>query len=208
VSSEETIFFASPAAFRAWLETHHTTASELWVGYWKKGTHQPSLTWPESVDEALCFGWIDGLRKSVDEQRYRIRFTPRKAGSIWSAVNVKRVAVLTSEGRMHPAGLRAFAARNEARTAVYAYEQRATATLGEAYEAQFRANAAAWAFFERQPPSYRNTAAWWVISAKQEATRQRRLATLIADSAAGRTIRALTRPATPGSAQGGQRGGE
>lgn len=188
------IFFETPAAFRAWLEEQHATAEELWVGYYKKRAGRPSMTWPESVDEALCFGWIDGLRKTIDDQRYCIRFTPRKPGSIWSTVNVQRVAVLTAEGRMHPAGLRAFAARKEARTAVYAYEQRDSATLGEDFEAQFRADEAAWAFFQAQPPWYRKAATWWVISAKQDETKRKRLATLIADSAAGRTIKALTRP--------------
>lgn len=188
------VFFATPAAFEAWLEEHHTTVKELWVGYYKKGSGQPSLTWPESVDEALCFGWIDGLRKSIDEQRYRIRFTPRKPDSTWSAVNVARVEVLTAEGRMRPAGLRAFAARRPERTAIYAYEQRDTATLDAEAEAQFRANAPAWSFFSTRPPSYRQAAIRWVISAKKAETRQRRLETLIADSVAGRTVKELTPP--------------
>jgi len=188
------IFFATSAVFDAWLEEHYAAARELWVGYYKKGSCQPSITWPESVDVALCFGWIDGLRKSIDADRYRIRFTPRKPDSNWSAVNVQRVTELTAQGRMRPAGLHAFAQRAEAKTGIYAYEQRHTATLDAEAEAQFRANAPAWAFFQAQPPSYQRTATWWVISAKQAATRRTRLATLIEDSAQGRTIKALTRP--------------
>lgn len=188
----EVVFFATPAAFVAWLEEHHAAAQELWVGYYKKGSGQPSITWPESVDAALCFGWIDGLRKSIDAQRYRIRFTPRRPSSTWSAVNVARVGELTAEGRMRPAGLRAFEHRRDDRTAIYAHEQRHSAALDAAFEAQFQANAAAWAFFMARAPSYRQAAILWVNSAKQAETRQRRLATLIADSAAGRTIKELT----------------
>ena len=191
-------FFDTPAAFRAWLEEHHQTASELWVGFYKKSSGKPSITWPESVDEALCYGWIDGIRKSVDETSYTIRFTPRKPRSTWSAVNVARVAELTRLGRMRPAGHKAFEARAEAKTGIYAYEQRNTAELAEAYEQQFRANQPAWDFFQAQPLGYRRTAVWWVVSAKKEATRLKRLATLIEDSAQGRTIAPLTRP-------GGQR---
>jgi uncharacterized protein YdeI (YjbR/CyaY-like superfamily) len=203
-------FFETPAALRAWLEANHETARELWVGYYKKGSGHPSITWPESVDEALCFGWIDGIRKTIDEQRYRIRFTPRKAGSNWSAVNVARVAALTAEGRMRPAGLRAFEARQEGRTGVYSYEQRDSAELGEELEARFRANADAWAFFETRPRSYRAAAIWWVVSAKKEETRRRRFEQLLADSAAGRTIKELTPPAkrrSPVSGEGGEQNG-
>jgi uncharacterized protein YdeI (YjbR/CyaY-like superfamily) len=192
--AEATIFFATPAAFEAWLEEHHASARELWVGYYKKDSGQPSITWPESVDEALRFGWIDGLRKTIDAQRYRIRFTPRKPGSNWSAVNVARVAVLTAEGRMRPAGLAAFARRRDERTAIYSYEQRHEATFDAASEEQIRANEEAWAFFSARPPSYRQAAIRWVMNAKKEETRQRRLETLIADSAAGRTIKELTPP--------------
>ena len=186
-------FFATPADFRAWLEEHHETSQELWLGYYKKSTGKPSITWPESVDEALCYGWIDGIRKRVDEESYTIRFSPRRARSTWSAVNLKRVAELTTLGRMHPAGLKAFEARIEAKSGIYAYEQREAAQLSEAQKAQFKANQSAWEFFQAQTPSYRKTATWWVVSAKREATRQKRLATLIADSAQGRTIRPLTR---------------
>jgi uncharacterized protein YdeI (YjbR/CyaY-like superfamily) len=188
------IYFASPEEFRAWLEEHHATEKELLVGYHKKGTGKPSMTWPESVDEALCFGWIDGVRRSVDDERYTIRFTQRKSRSIWSAVNIKRMGELTELGRVRPAGLKAFEARAPEKSGIYAYENRDAAELDPAAEAQFRANAAAWDFFHAQPPTYRRTAIWWVISAKQAATRQKRLATLIDDSANGRRLARLTRP--------------
>ena len=149
-------FFSNPAEFRSWLELHHAAEKELWVGYYKKGTGLPSMTWPESVDEALCFGWIDGIRKSIDGERYMIRFTPRKPRSIWSAVNMNRVEELTREGRMKPEGLRAYEARSEERSAVYSFEQKEPAVLTEAYEREFRANEAAWAFFEAQAAWYRN----------------------------------------------------
>ena len=190
----EPIYFASPEEFRAWLEAHHESEKELLVGYHKKGTGKPSMTWPESVDEALCFGWIDGVRRSVDDERYMIRFTPRKARSIWSAVNIKRMGELTELGRVRPAGLKAFEARAPEKSGIYAYENRNAAELDPAAEAQFRTNAAAWDFFQSQAPSYRRTAIWWVISAKQEATRQKRLATLIDDSANGRRLTQFVRP--------------
>jgi uncharacterized protein YdeI (YjbR/CyaY-like superfamily) len=190
--SETVVFFATPGAFYAWLEEYHASAQELWVGYYKKDSGHSSITWPESVDAALCFGWIDGLRKSIDAQRYRIRFTLRRPGSNWSAINVERVAVLTAEGRMRPAGLQAFERRRIDRTAIYSYEQRHEATLAEEFEAQFRASEAAWAFFTARPPSYRQAAIRWVMSAKKAETRQKRLETLVADSAAGRTIKDLT----------------
>jgi uncharacterized protein YdeI (YjbR/CyaY-like superfamily) len=188
------IFFRSPLEFRAWLERHHEVEQELWVGFYKRGAGKPSLTWPESVDEALCFGWIDGVRRSLDGDRYTIRFTPRKARSKWSAVNVKRATELTRLGRMSPAGRAAFA-RWPGTRAGYSYEERESATLGEDHEQRFRRNAKAWAFFQSQPPGYRRTATWWVVSAKREETRLKRLATLIDDSAHGRTIGPLTRPA-------------
>ena len=186
-------FFATPAEFRAWLEAHHASVKELWVGFYKKDSGKPSITWPESVDEALCFGWIDGLRKSIDDASYKIRFTPRKPRSTWSAVNINRVAELTQTGRMYPAGLKAFAERTEDKSVIYSYEQRKLAELDPAAEQQFRANQAAWEFFQTQPAGYRNTAIWWVVSAKQEATRQSRLAKLIEDSEYGRTLPQLTR---------------
>jgi uncharacterized protein YdeI (YjbR/CyaY-like superfamily) len=183
----EPTFFRSPADFRKWLEKHHATARELWVGFYKKGSGEPSITWPESVDEALCFGWIDGLRKGVDGRSYKIRFTPRKTVSVWSAVNIKRVAALTDEGRMRPAGLKAFEARKENKSGIYSYEQR-RAALEEPYAGILRKNGAARAFFEAQPPSYRKAAGWWVVSAKKEETRLKRLEQLIADSANGRRL--------------------
>jgi uncharacterized protein YdeI (YjbR/CyaY-like superfamily) len=186
-------FFATPDEFRAWLEANHDTARELLVGFRKVGTGQPSITWPQSVDEALCFGWIDGVRRRIDDASYSIRFTPRKKRSIWSAVNIARVKELTGLGRMRPAGLAAFEARADERSAIYSHEQRENAALSEADEREFRANEEAWAFFQKQPPSYRKAAAWWVVSAKKEETRRRRLLTLIADSAEGRTIKELTR---------------
>jgi uncharacterized protein YdeI (YjbR/CyaY-like superfamily) len=189
----EPTFFATPAELRAWLEEHHESASELLVGFHKKGSGKPSITWPESVDQALCFGWIDGVRRSLGDDAYTIRFTPRKPSSTWSAVNVERMRELIEEGRVRPAGLAAFARRSDDRTAIYAYEQRKTAQLPDEYEARLRADAAASEFFDAQPPSYRRAAAYWVTSAKREATRERRLAQLIEDSANGRRIGPLTR---------------
>jgi uncharacterized protein YdeI (YjbR/CyaY-like superfamily) len=186
-------FFASPADFRAWLEEHHVTVEELWVGYYKKGSGKPSITWPESVDEALCFGWIDGLRKNVDERSYKIRFTPRKPSSVWSAVNIKRAQLLTNEGRMRPAGLKAFEARRENKSGIYSYEQR-RAELEAPYAGLLKKNKAAWAFFQAQPPSYRKAVSWWIISAKKEETRLKRLEQLIEDSKNGRWIKQYLRP--------------
>jgi len=184
------VYFASPDAFRAWLEAHHAEATELVVGFYKRGTGRPSLTWPESVDEALCFGWIDGVRKSVDAERYQIRFTPRKAGSNWSRINVDKVAALTALGKMRPAGLAAFAAREAHKTAIYSYE-REHAAFDAAQEQAFRADAKAWKWWSACAAGYRKVATHWVTSAKQEATRARRLATLIADCAAGVKIASL-----------------
>ena len=186
-------YFATPAEFRKWLVANHAKAQELWVGFYKKESGRPSITWPESVDEALCVGWIDGIRKRLDDESYVIRFTPRKAQSTWSAVNIARVAELTREGRMRPAGLAAFERRSEAKSAIYSYEQKETAAFDEEAERQFRSNAKAWEFFQSQPPWYRRTATHKVLSAKREETRQKRLATLIADSAAGRRLRELDR---------------
>ena len=188
------LFFAEPRAWRAWLEEHHETARAVWAGFYKKGSGRPSMTWPESVDEALCFGWIDGVRRGIDEHSYMIRFTPRRRGSIWSKVNIARVQELAERGLMRPAGMRPFAALDHNKSGVYAFEQGEQAELDSAQEESFRANAAAWAFFSAQPPSYRRTAIWWVVSAKRDETRTRRLATLIDDSARGRTIAPLTRP--------------
>jgi uncharacterized protein YdeI (YjbR/CyaY-like superfamily) len=187
-------FFASLPAWRAWLEEHHAETSELWVGFYKKSSGKPSITWPESVDGALCFGWIDGVRKSLDEVSYVIRFTPRRPRSIWSAVNIKRVQTLKKMGLMQPAGLKAFQRRTGDRSEIYAYEQRKGAKLSAADAKQFRGHKKAWSFFQSQPPWYRRTASWWVISAKREDTRRRRLATLIEDSENGRGIPTLQRP--------------
>jgi uncharacterized protein YdeI (YjbR/CyaY-like superfamily) len=192
----EPLYFESPAAWRRWLTEHHEDTDELWVGFHKRATGKPSLTWPESVDEALCFGWIDGLRKRVDADRYKIRFTPRRAGSIWSAVNVRRVAELTKGKRMRAAGLRAFKARTAAKTAVYTYEQREDARLPPVYTKRLKANADAWRHFTTQAPWYQRTVTRWVISAKQEATQLRRLSILIDHSAQGRRIGLLKPPKT------------
>ena len=186
---EEAIFFETPNELRAWLEQHHATASELWVGFYKKASGRGSLTWSDVVDEALCFGWIDGKAQGIDEQRYRQRLTPRRRNSNWSAVNVARVAELTREGRMQPTGLAAFEKRAPERTGIYAYEQRHQARLDPEMERQFQANDAAWSFFQAQAPFYRRTITFWVVSAKKEETRQARLASLIAASAEGRRLR-------------------
>jgi uncharacterized protein YdeI (YjbR/CyaY-like superfamily) len=187
-SLTEIRFFDTPNHFRKWLEIHHEDTNELWVGFYKKASGQPSITWPESVDEALCVGWIDGLRKTIDAVSYKIRFTPRKKTSNWSAVNIGRVGELTRLGRMRPAGLKAFALRKEEKSGIYAYENRKSAVLGKAEEKQFRARPKAWDFFQRQPAGYRKLTTWWVISAKKEETRQMRLEKLIAASEAGRRL--------------------
>jgi uncharacterized protein YdeI (YjbR/CyaY-like superfamily) len=182
------LFFASPAEFRRWLDDHHATTDELVVGFHKRATGKPSLTWPESVDEALCFGWIDGIRKSIDEESYMIRFTPRKPESIWSAVNIRNVERLFKERRMRKAGLDAYALRKEFRSGIYSYEQR-PAELVEPYASQFKKNKAAWKFFQSQPPGYRKLMTWFIVSAKTEETRQKRLARLIEGSAKGERLR-------------------
>ncbi len=179
-------FFATPALFWAWLKKHHKTAGELLVGFYKKDSGKPSVTWPESVDEALCFGWIDGVRKSIDDKAYTIRFTPRRHGSIWSAVNIIRVGGLTKSGLMQPAGIAAFERRDEKKSAIYAYEQRKTTVFDPAYERKFRANKRAWAFFEAQPPWYQRVVRYRVMSAKSEDTRLRRLQTVIDAAANGK----------------------
>jgi len=198
------LFFATPAAWRRWLTAHHKTRDELWVGFFRKGSGRPSITWPESVDEALCYGWIDGLRKGIDADRYMIRFTPRRAGSIWSAINVRRAKALTALGRMRAAGARAFRARTSARIGIYSFEQRKDPKLPAAYTRLFKSDPDAWRFFKEQPPGYQRIATWWIISAKQEDTRRRRLSILIHDSSQGRRIALLTRetrPARPGTAR-------
>ena len=189
---EEAIFFSTPSELRAWLEEHHATASELWVGYYKKASGRRSLTWSEVVDEALCFGWIDGKAQRIDEHRYRQRLTPRRPNSNWSAVNIAKVEQLRAQGRMTPAGEAAFAARREDRSAVYSYERRHEAAFDAEQQAAFRANAPAWEWFQGQPPSYRTLATFWVVSAKRAETRARRLATLIECSAEQRRVPAFT----------------
>jgi uncharacterized protein YdeI (YjbR/CyaY-like superfamily) len=187
------LYLSSPEELRAWFDANHETADELWLGTWKKASGKPTIAWSDAVDEALCVGWIDSIRYSIDEHRSAQRFTPRRKRSIWSAVNVAKVAKLTAEGRMRPAGIAAFEARDPARTAVYGYE-RADGVFAPEEEAAFRADAAAWADWERRAPSYRRIATRWVVSAKRPETRARRLAQVIAESAAGRKPRALTPP--------------
>lgn len=188
----DVLFFETAADFRAWLEANHDTETELLVGFYKKGASKTGITYPEAVEQALCFGWIDGVRRSIDAESYLNRFTPRKSRSNWSQVNIRHVERLKAAGQMHPAGLKAYEGRDRRRENQYSFEQ-ASLDLPDEYAAQMRANPAAWAFFQNAPPSYRKPAIWWVVSAKQEATRQRRLATLIADSAAGLRIKLLRR---------------
>ena len=173
------IFFASAAEFRDWLDQHAATATEVVVGFHKRATGEPSLAWPESVDEALCYGWIDGIRRSYGADAYCNRFTPRRKGSNWSAINIKRVAELTKEGRMQPAGLAAFARRTEAKSRIYTYEQKDTPKFEPKLEKRFKANKDAWAFFQTLPPYYRKGETQWVSSAKQEETKLRRLEKVI-----------------------------
>ncbi len=186
-------FFRTQAAFRSWLASHHTEVRELWVGFHRKQSGKSGITYPEALDEALCFGWIDGLRMAVDDSSYRIRFTPRKPGSIWSAVNIKRVEELIKLGRMRRAGLTVFRARDVRRAQLYSYE-RNNARLEAAHQKMFSANLKAWEFFRAQAPWYQRTATWWVVSAKREETRLKRLQRLIADSEQGRKIPPLDYP--------------
>lgn len=180
-------FFATPAAFRAWLDEHHERATELIVGFYKRGSGRPSITWPESVDEALCYGWIDGIRRSLDAESYTIRFTPRRKGSIWSNVNIAKVEALLAAGRMRPAGVAAWERRDPAKSGIYAFERDAAA-FDEASERRFRRARAAWAFFQAQPPGYRRLATHWVVSARRADTRARRLESLIVHSARGERL--------------------
>jgi uncharacterized protein YdeI (YjbR/CyaY-like superfamily) len=188
------MFFASPDEWRTWLQVNHADKKALWVGLYKRDSGRPSITWPEVVDGALCFGWIDGVRKSIDTVSYKIRFTPRKPRSIWSAINIRRVGELSKSGLMHPAGMVAFEKRDGNRSAIYAYEQRKSAKLPAAFEKRFRENASAWKFFQSQPSWYRRTSTYWVISAKKEETRLKRFATLIHCSARKQNIPSLNRP--------------
>ena len=181
-------YFATPKAFRAWLAKHHKTESELLVGFHKKGSNTPSITWPESVDEALCVGWIDGIRKRVDDDRYTIRFTPRRRGSAWSAVNIARVAELQAGARMRKAGVDAFERRLTEKSRIYSYEQRYDVTFEADHETALRSNKAAWTFFQAQPRSYRHTMTFWIVSAKRPETKLARLTRLIDASAQGKRL--------------------
>jgi uncharacterized protein YdeI (YjbR/CyaY-like superfamily) len=184
VTTNRPAFFATAARFRAWLEAHHADAKELVVGFFKVASEKPSITYAEALDEALCYGWIDGVRKRRDADSYTIRFTPRRPGSIWSAVNLRHVARLKAARRMRPAGLRVFEARDRGKTRRYSFENRPV-PLDAARARRFRANRRAWTWFAAQAPGYRRTAQWWVMSARQDATRDRRLAILIDSSARG-----------------------
>jgi uncharacterized protein YdeI (YjbR/CyaY-like superfamily) len=180
-------FFRTPSGFRKWLEKNHADVRELWVGFNKKASGKPSITWPEAVDEALCFGWIDGIRNGVDEISYQIRFTPRRGGSIWSAINIKRARELQKQKRMLSAGLKAFAARIENKSGVYSYEQR-RAELEQPYSSRLKRNKSAWDFFQAQPPSYRKMMSWYIMSAKTEETRSKRFEKLMKASVKGRRL--------------------
>lgn len=172
-------FFATPAAFRKWLDENHATATELQLGYYKKDTGKPSITWPESIDQALCYGWIDGIRRKVDDSIYTVRFTPRKRGSLWSPVNIRRAKALIAGGQMRPPGLAAFKQRAEYKSGTYSYEHR-DVNLPDPYEKLLKKNKAAWTFFQAQSPSYRKQVFWYVVSAKTEATRLKRLEAITA----------------------------
>lgn len=197
------IFVETPVQLRDWFDANHETAVELWLGTYKKATGRPTVSWSDAVDEALCVGWIDSVRFSLDAERSAQRFTPRRKGSNWSAINVKKVAALRAAGRMRLAGEAAFALRRDDRTAVYSFELAGDPELAADEEARFRANEAAWTWFAAKSPSFRQQALHWVISAKRAETRERRLATLIEDSAASRPIPQMRRPGGSGSDQAG-----
>jgi len=179
-------FFKTEADFRRWFEANHETAPELLVGFWKKASGKPSIDWPQARDQALCFGWIDGIRRSLGDESYTIRFTPRRKGSIWSKVNVERFDALTADGQMTPAGVRAYE-ENKHKSGLYAYENEQKA-LSEEEDRLFRENKAAWADWDKRPPSYRRSALHWITSAKRPETRAKRLAELIEVSAEGRRL--------------------
>jgi uncharacterized protein YdeI (YjbR/CyaY-like superfamily) len=179
-------YFATEAEFRRWLDANHETAPELLVGFWKKGTGKPSIDWPQARDQALCFGWIDGVRRSLGDEAYTIRFTPRRKGSIWSKINVDRYEALMASGQMNPAGVRAYE-ENKRKSGLYAYETEQK-ELTAAEEKMFRRNKAAWSDWENRPPSYRRSALHWITSAKRDETRAKRLAELIVVSGEGRRL--------------------
>jgi uncharacterized protein YdeI (YjbR/CyaY-like superfamily) len=183
-------YFAAKKDFRDWLEKNHDKQTELLVGFYKVDSGKPSITWPESVDQALCFGWIDGIRKSIDSQSYCIRFTPRKPRSIWSAINIRKVEQMNKLGLMHSMGLSAFERRNEQKSEIYSYENRPE-KLSYEFEILLKSNQNAWEFFQSQPPSYQKTSIYWVMSAKQETTKQKRMNELIEDSEKGLKIKPL-----------------
>jgi uncharacterized protein YdeI (YjbR/CyaY-like superfamily) len=182
----DALFFETAADLRAWFEANHASAPELFVGYWKKGSGRSGVSHPEAIEQALCFGWIDSVARGLDEQRYRVRFTPRRKGSVWSAVNIAKIAELTERGLMTPAGVAAFEQRKIDQAPAYAYEQDGSFDLEQT--ARFRADAKAWEWFSGQSAYYRRAATHWVISAKRPETRERRLAQLNADSAAGKRV--------------------
>ena len=184
----EPVFFADAAELRAWFLEHHADEPELLVGYFKKHTGKPSVQHTEAIEQALCFGWIDSIGRRIDDERYQVRFTPRRKGSVWSAINIAKIAELTEHGLMRPAGLRAFESRKPEKAAVYSHEQPDGVALDASQTAQFRANPAAWEWYSAQSASYHRAAVHWVISAKRAETRERRLAQLITDSAAGRRV--------------------
>jgi uncharacterized protein YdeI (YjbR/CyaY-like superfamily) len=190
-------FFKSSSQFRTWLEKNHANAPELWLGFYRKSSGKAGITYREALDQALCFGWIDGIRKGLDDISYTTRFTPRRRKSNWSLVNIDRVRYLRKRGLMKPAGLKAFEDRDEDRAAGYSYEQKFP-KFDRASEAKFKANSKAWEFFQSQPDSYRRTATWWVMSAKKQETRSKRLATLIDDSKKELRIGMLRRPSATG----------
>jgi uncharacterized protein YdeI (YjbR/CyaY-like superfamily) len=194
---EKPRFFKSQTAFRRWLEKNHDQVDEQWVGFYKKGSGRASMTWPESVDAALSFGWIDGVRRSVDSESYVTRFTPRREGSVWSAKNIDSARRLIESGEMRPSGLAAFEWRREDRSRAYSFEQGEVALDAE-LEGRLRAAEKAWTYWQAQSPSYRRTVTWWIMSAKRQETRLRRLDTLVSDSEAGRWVKPMRVGRAPG----------
>ena len=192
MTEDEPRFFPTQASLRTWFRKNHRSLTEAWIGYYRKATGRPSITWEESVDEALCVGWIDGIRKSHDESSFKVRFTPRKPTSAWSARNIERITDLLESGQVLEAGREAYEKREESKSGIYSFEQ-GDVKLSAEQETRFRANRKAWKFFSAQPAGYRKTSTWWVISAKREETRSRRLDQLIADSEAGLRIKQLRR---------------